>query len=66
MLAWPGDFIVLYTDGVFRRGDSIDEGVNAITRLAGAARCCPPGLLEYVDYEAAADDSCVLVAERVR
>jgi serine phosphatase RsbU (regulator of sigma subunit) len=62
----PGDFIVLYTDGVFRRRESVDEGINAMARLAASARCCPPALLDHVDYGAAGDDACVLVAERVR
>jgi len=61
-----GDFIVLYTDGVFPRRDSVDQGIDAMAGLAAAARCCPPALLDHVDYEAAGDDACVLVAERVR
>jgi len=37
-----GDFIVLYTDGVFPRRDSVDQGIDAMAGLAAAARCCPP------------------------
>ena len=62
----PGDFLVLYTDGVFSRTGSIDQGIDQLARLAADARCCPPALLDFVDYDAAGDDACVLVAERVR
>ena len=61
-----GDFLVMYTDGVFRRSDSIDQGIDDLAKLAADARCCPPGLLDQVNYDAAGDDACVLVAERVR
>jgi hypothetical protein len=33
----PGDFIVLYTDGVFSRRESVDEGINAMAGTAGPA-----------------------------
>jgi hypothetical protein len=62
----PGDFVVLYTDGVFLRSESIDQGIDALAALAAAARCCPPSLLDNVNYDAAGDDASVLVAERVR
>jgi serine phosphatase RsbU (regulator of sigma subunit) len=62
----PGDFVVLYTDGVLSRSEPIDQGINRRAALAAVARCCPPGLLDDVDYDAASDDACVLVAERVR
>jgi len=62
----PGDFLVLYTDGVFSRSGSIDQGIDELAGLAATARCCPPALLDFVDYDAAGDDACVLVAERVR
>jgi len=60
-----GDFLVMYTDGVFRRSDLIDQGIDDLAKLAADARCCPPGLLDQVNYDAAGD-ACVLVAERVR
>jgi hypothetical protein len=62
----PGDFVVLYTDGVFLRSESIDQGIDGLAALAAAARCCPPSLLDNVNYDASGDDACVLVAERVR
>ena len=61
-----GDFLVMSTDGVLRRSDSIDQGIDALASLAATARCCPPSLLDHVTYDAAGDDACVLVAERVR
>jgi serine phosphatase RsbU (regulator of sigma subunit) len=61
-----GDFLVMYTDGVLRRSDSIDQGIAALASLAATACCCPPALLDHVSYDAAGDDACVLVAERVR
>ena len=62
----PGDYLVMFTDGILRRSDSIDQGIDAVARLAADARCCPPSLLDHVNYQAAGDDACVLVAERVR
>lgn len=62
----PGDFIVLYTDGIVRRREPLDQGIGRLAALAAAAGCCPAALLEDVDYGAAGDDACVLVAERVR
>jgi len=56
----------MYTDGVFRRSDLIDQGIDDLAKLAADAHCCPPGLLDQVNYDAAGDDACVLVAERVR
>ena len=61
-----GDFVVLYTDGVLHRSEPIDQGIDAVASLAAAARCCPPEVLDRVAYDAAGDDACVLVAERVR
>jgi serine phosphatase RsbU (regulator of sigma subunit) len=61
-----GAFVVMYTDGVFGRSESIDQAINRLAALAGATRCCPDRLLDHVNYRAAGDDACVLVAERVR
>ena len=61
-----GGFVVMYTDGIFRRSESIDQAIDGLAALAGAARCCPAGLLDHVTYDAAGDDACVLVAERIR
>jgi hypothetical protein len=62
----PGDFLVMYTDGIFRHSQSIDEGIDDLASNVAAALCCPPALLDQVNYDAAGDDACVLVAERVR
>jgi hypothetical protein len=61
-----GDFVVMYTDGIFRHSQSIDQGIDDLAGHVATARCCPPALLDQVDYNAAGDDACVLVAERVR
>ncbi len=61
-----GAFVVMYTDGVFRRSESMDQAINGLAALAAAVRCCPAGLLDHVTYDAADDDACVMVAERVR
>jgi len=39
---------------------------NSPIAAQNAARCCPPALLDHVTYDAAPDEACVLVAERVR
>jgi hypothetical protein len=62
----PGDYLVMYTDGVLRYADPIDQGIDAMARLAADARHCPPALLDHVNYQATGDDACVLVAERIR
>jgi fumarate hydratase class II len=52
--------------------ENIDRSVMMVTALspvialAAAVRCCPAGLLDHVNYDAADDDACVIVAERVR
>jgi fumarate hydratase class II len=52
--------------------ENIDRSVMMVTALspiialAAAVRCCPAGLLDHVNYDAADDDACVMVAERVR
>ena len=61
-----GGFLVMYTDGVFRRSESIDQAIDGLAALAAAVRCRPAGLLDHVTYGAADDDACVLVAERIR
>jgi serine phosphatase RsbU (regulator of sigma subunit) len=61
-----GAFVVMYTDGVFRRSESIDQAINGLAALAAAVRCRPAGLLDHVTYDAADDDACVMVAEHVR
>jgi len=55
----------MYTDGVFRRSESMDEAINGLAALAAAVPCCPAWLLDHVTYDAADDDACVMVAERV-
>lgn len=62
----PGDYLVMYTDGVLRHADPIDQGIDAMARLAADARYCPTTLLDHVNYQASGDDACVLVAERIR
>ena len=62
----PGDYLVMYTDGVLPHADPIDQGIDAMARLAADARHCPPALLDHVNYQATGDDACVLVAERIR
>jgi hypothetical protein len=56
----------MYTDGVFRRSESVDQSIDNLASLAAAARCCPITLLDHVIHDTADDDVCVLVAERVR
>ena len=52
--------------------ENIDRSVMMVTALspiialAAAVRGCPAGLLDHVNYDAADDDACVMVAERVR
>jgi serine phosphatase RsbU (regulator of sigma subunit) len=60
-----GSFVVMYTDGIFRRSESIDQAIDGLATLAADARFRPAGLLDHVPYDAAGDDACVLVAERV-
>jgi len=61
----PGDLVVMYTDGMFKRGQCIDQGMNDLADQVRRARECPTAFLDQLDYHASGDDACVLVAERV-
>jgi serine phosphatase RsbU (regulator of sigma subunit) len=62
----PGDRLLLYTDGIIRRGLAIDDGIRQIEeRLTERLGSSVP-LLDQLEYRASHDDACVLVAERLR
>ncbi len=62
----PGERLLLYTDGIIRRGQSIDDGIRELADLMAATPGSPTPLLDRLDYRASRDDACVLVAERLR
>ncbi|WP_306205356.1 PP2C family protein-serine/threonine phosphatase [Actinoplanes sp. RD1] len=58
-----GDRVVMYTDGIIRRGRHIDDEIQALAaRIARTDRTRP--LLDQLAVRSDHDDICVLVAER--
>jgi serine phosphatase RsbU (regulator of sigma subunit) len=62
----PAGLLDRLNTALFRRSESMDQAINGLAALAAAVHCCPAGLLDHVNYDAADDDACVMVAERVR
>ena len=60
----PGHSVLLYTDGMIKRG-TFDDGIellaNRITGLGGN----PGAILDRLDFGAARDDACALLAQRI-
>jgi len=58
----PADQLILYTDGLLRRGQTVDEwaaGTAVAVRQAGGDATA---LVHSVDYHACGDDACLLIA----
>jgi serine phosphatase RsbU (regulator of sigma subunit) len=60
----PGDSVLLYTDGMIKRG-TYDDGIallaDRITGIGGH----PAAILDRLDFDAARDDACALLAQRI-
>ncbi|UWP86665.1 serine/threonine-protein phosphatase [Dactylosporangium fulvum] len=58
----PGHSVLLYTDGLIKRGP-LDEGIDLLSdRIAGGQ---PAAVLGQLDFDAAGDDACTLLAQRI-
>lgn len=58
----PGHSVLLYTDGMIKRG-GYDEGIDLLAaRIAGAGGL-PSTILDRLDFGAARDDACALLAQ---
>jgi serine phosphatase RsbU (regulator of sigma subunit) len=59
----PGHSVLLYTDGLIKRG-TFDEGIELLAdRITGTAGH-PAAILDRLDFDAARDDACALLAQR--
>lgn len=58
-----GESLLLYTDGMIQRGP-FDDGIGRLAaRIIGVAD--PTAVLDVLDFAAAGDDACAMVAQRV-
>lgn len=62
----PGDMMLMYTDGLIPRGQSLDEGVSALLRQLADSPRAPRALLDRLDYGVSRDDASALAARRMR
>ncbi|MEV6923370.1 PP2C family protein-serine/threonine phosphatase [Dactylosporangium sp. NPDC051485] len=58
-----GERIIGYTDGMVGRG-SIDEGIRQLASRIQASLSAGDEIVNRLDYRTAADDACVLIAQR--
>jgi serine phosphatase RsbU (regulator of sigma subunit) len=59
----PADQLILYTDGLICRDESIEDWVSSAAATIRAAGGDAAALLQRVDYDACGDDACLLVAQ---
>jgi serine phosphatase RsbU (regulator of sigma subunit) len=60
----PGQSVLLYTDGLIKRG-TFDEGIDLLAdQLTGAGEH-PATILDRLDFTAARDDACAILARRI-
>ncbi|MER7280994.1 PP2C family protein-serine/threonine phosphatase [Dactylosporangium sp. NPDC000244] len=58
----PGHSVLFYTDGLIKRG-ALDEGIGLLAeRITGGH---PAAVLDRLDFAAAGDDACALLAQRI-
>lgn len=60
----PGERVVAYTDGMVGRGP-IDDGISRLAGSIQAGLSRRGDLVDGLDYRAAGDDACVLIAQRL-
>jgi serine phosphatase RsbU (regulator of sigma subunit) len=60
----PGHIVVMYTDGIIRRGQSMEDAAAALSYRFRDLSAEPDRILDDIDYQCAKDDACVLVAQR--
>lgn len=61
----PQEQVVLYTDGLIAREQTIDDWLTTIAAQIHHARGDVDALLSTLDYRSCDDDSCILIAERL-
>jgi hypothetical protein len=57
--------VLFHTDGLYRRGQTTDEWVEALGDRLPVVGGDHRALLDSFEYRAAGDDACVLVARRI-
>jgi serine phosphatase RsbU (regulator of sigma subunit) len=60
----PGQSVLLYTDGLIKRG-TFDEGIDLLADQLTGAGGHPATILDLLDFNAARDDACALLARRI-
>ena len=61
----PGEAVLAYTDGLLTRGQHIDRAIGTLCARLGAGLAGPRPALDTLDYRAAGDDACALLAQRL-
>jgi serine phosphatase RsbU (regulator of sigma subunit) len=62
----PADQLILYTDGLQGRDESVEDWASAAGEVIRAAGGDATALLHSVDYDACGDDACLLIAQMRR
>ncbi|WP_212808376.1 PP2C family protein-serine/threonine phosphatase [Micromonospora endophytica] len=60
-----GDSLLLYTDGMIKRGN-FDHGIELLADQLVGLDAHPAAILDRLDFGAARDDACALLAQRLR
>ncbi|MGF7235681.1 MAG: PP2C family protein-serine/threonine phosphatase [Frankia sp.] len=60
----PGHSVLLYTDGLIKRG-TFDEGIELLANRIIGIGGHPAAILDQLDFDAARDDACALLARRI-
>ncbi|MEV4808791.1 PP2C family protein-serine/threonine phosphatase [Micromonospora avicenniae] len=60
----PGCSVLLYTDGMLKRG-TFDEGIELLVDRIMGVDGDPAAILDRLDFDAARDDACALLAHRI-
>ncbi|MEH0934482.1 PP2C family protein-serine/threonine phosphatase [Micromonospora psammae] len=60
----PGHSVLLYTDGMIKRG-TFDDGIDLLAERITGVDGHPAAIVDRLDFDAARDDACALLAQRV-
>ncbi|MEV0136790.1 PP2C family protein-serine/threonine phosphatase [Dactylosporangium sp. NPDC050688] len=60
----PGHSVLLYTDGMIKRG-AFDDGIELLADRITGIGGHPAAVLDRLDFDTARDDACALLAQRI-
>ncbi|SCL34500.1 Stage II sporulation protein E (SpoIIE) [Micromonospora rhizosphaerae] len=60
----PGHSVLLYTDGMIKRG-TFDDGIDLLADRITGVGGHPEAIVDRLDFDAGRDDACALMAQRV-